>query len=74
MENATPYAPVHAPDVHQTLLGLAGTYTSQALYDRYAGIARINGRTPAHPVAVGQELARQGCTRRKVKRKSCWFV
>lgn len=70
----TTYAPVRPGDVHKAIYGLAGTYTAADIYQRYTAVVREAGREPAHPIAVGQELKRQGCTRRKVKRQSAWFI
>lgn len=56
-------------DVHKAINGLqvGVVYLSSELYQRYSSAAREAGRTPAHPVAFGQELKRQGHLR--VKRR-----
>lgn len=49
-------------DFHRTINGLrvGEVYTSADLYSRYSDVAREAGRTPAHIVAFGQMMAREG--------------
>lgn len=56
-------------DVDTALNGLrvGAVYLASELYERYASVAREAGRTPAHPVAFGQALSRQG--HHRVKRR-----
>lgn len=56
-------------DVRETIQGLSpGWYPARSLYERYVDqMTRVN-RTPGHPTAFGQVLARLGYVRRKVTR------
>jgi hypothetical protein len=56
-------------DVHRAVNGLqvGQVYPAAELYARYQDAAKEAGRTPAHIVAFGQELSRQGHLR--VKRR-----
>lgn len=63
-------------DVAEMLRGLQSgqRYAARDLYERYAGRVKDDGRTPGHPVAVGQALRRLGCGRVKMNVKGRQIV
>lgn len=62
------YGPMLDADVRATLNGLypGSRYAASDLYARYSDMVRSAGRTPGHPVALGQTLKRLGSTRVKM--------
>lgn len=62
------YGVVLDEDVRKTLngLGRGQRYAASDLYARYSDVAREAGRTPGHPVALGQVFKRIGMARIKM--------
>ena len=62
------YGPVVEKDVSDILRGLppGQRYAASDLYERYAEFVIGDGRTPGHPVALGQTFKRMGMTRTKI--------
>lgn len=59
------YGVMDPEDVQTVVKSLApDIYTAEDLYARYAYVVHAAGRLPAHPVALGRELARLGYPRR----------
>lgn len=67
IEPADEYGALIPADAARAVNGLrvGMVYLASDLYARYVGVARDAGRSPAHPVAFGQELRRQGHLRVK---------
>jgi hypothetical protein len=67
IEPVSEYGALVPQDAARAVNGLhvGAVYLASELYARYAEAAREAGRSPAHPVAFGQELKRQGHIRVK---------
>lgn len=60
------YGVVDPDDVRKTAEGLKGRYAASDLYQRYSDVVRSDGRSPGHPVALGQALKTYGFRRCKI--------
>ena len=70
IEPVSAYGPIVEKDVADILRGLppGQRYAASDLYERYAEFVTADGRTPGHPVALGQTFKRMGLTRTKMTR------